>query len=200
MADRQNTTFGPNTSWGLGTANSARNGFPQTDSNIPPASDLWKNYFKNTMRGSTDGPWYDGDNQGRADLGGTVLENSTSRTFLASTSTTPAPPIINDLRINGVNVSSIGKGEPDGGFVPTVASPGEGNGANPFNIPALNGDLTEKLMDNGAGLSLRGSIRDPYGGAGCQVNQDANQIGQESPVYSNAGMYAWSDLFSPRPA
>lgn len=195
MADRQNTTENINTVWSAGSAVSGHKGFSQTENNIPPASELWKNYFKNTMRGSVDGPWYQGDDQGRIDLGGSALTNGTSRTFAEATSTDPGPPKIEDYRINGINVSGLGGGEPDGGFVPTVASPGEGNGANPSFIPELNGAITLALKDNGAG----GNVRSPDGGAACQINQNAAQESAEAPVYSNAGMYAWSDLFSPRP-
>ena len=87
-------------------------------------------------------------------------------------------------------MGSFGRGFPDGGFVPSVASPGEGNGVAANSIPSLNGMLVTKLQSAGAGNSTNGLLLDPVDGSDCQTAQDSRQDGS-SPFY-DSGMNAWS--------
>jgi hypothetical protein len=176
---------------GLGTASPLKKGFQQTAVNVPSPDEVWKNFFGNVMRGSVDGPWYgDGFSE--------ELGDSVSRTFSDPSASGETPPEIKNDNIEGLgNPGTLGAGAPDGGFVPTVASPGAGNSDNPNMIPALNGRLVAKLLDAGAGNNSNGSILSPAAGSTSQTSQDSAQTG-ESPFYS-IGTYAWSDLVSPRP-
>lgn len=182
MADTLPTTENVvSTEYGLGSAHSSRPGFQQTSDNLPASEDVWGEYFNGVMRGDTDG--YSGESLPIAMFSRTFSDNS--------------PPEITLLTIDGDSVGAHGAGSPDGGFVPSPASPGEGNGANASAIPALNGDFAKSLSFEGAGFSQNGSVLNPHEGAGCQENQDAFQSGV-SPNYS-AGTYGWSDGVSPLP-
>ena len=165
------------TSWGTGTSNSARKGFPQTAGALPAASEVWPDYFNNVMRGNTD------------TLGDTTTV-SANRTFSLN-----RPPRITQYTINTTVVGELGGGEPDGGFVPTSASPGEGNGFNYSEIPALDGRLVDILASNGAGLGENGSLRNPHQDSSCQTDHDSAQAGT-SPNYPidspSPGTGAWS--------
>lgn len=182
MADTLPTTENVvSTEYGLGSAHSSRPGFQQTSDNLPASEDVWGEYFNGVMRGDTDG--YSGESLPIAMFSRTFSDNS--------------PPEITLLTIDGDSVGAHGAGSPDGGFVPSPASPGEGNGTNASAIPALNGDFAKSLSFEGAGFSQNGSVLNPHEGAGCQENQDAFQSGV-SPNYS-AGTYGWSAGVSPEP-
>ena len=190
MADSLPTTKGPYTEWGSGTANSSRSGFQQAPAAIPDEGEIWEEYFDNVLRGDQDGPWY-------GHTGTITLTHS--KTFSEASPTGEKPPKIRWDHIDGLGNPGIkGGGFPDGGFVPTVASPGAGNGDNPTTIPVLDGMLVRKLIDAGAGVNSNGSVIAPDEGSTCQTSQDAAQAGKRSPGYE-IGTYAWSDLISPRP-
>ena len=177
MADTLPTTEPFTTTvYGLGTSNSARKGFQQTAGALPAAADVWGDYFDNVMRG-------------RVDTFGDNTTVSANRTFESN-----GPPRITPTHINTTAVGELGDGEPDGGFVPTSASPGEGNGFNYKEIPALNGLLVTKLASNGAGLGENGSLLNPLQGAGCQKDHDSNQTGisPNYPIDNPEGGGAWS--------
>ena len=180
MADTLPTTAPFTTTvYGLGTSNSARVGFPQTAGALPPASEVWGMYFDNVMRGDTD------------TLGDTTTV-SANRTFKSN-----GPPKITSTKIRTTKVGKLGGGEPDGGFVPTSASPGEGNGVNYAAIPELDGLLVKRLASHGAGSGENGSVRNPLEGASCQKDHDSNQTGI-SPNYPiegpEEGTGAWSGV------
>lgn len=189
MADELPTISGPYTEWALGKANSARQSFPQTPSAFPAENDLWQGYFGNVMRGDEDGPWY-------GEAGSTTV--AASKTFNEADEAGEKPPLITTTTIEGLGaVGTLGKGWPDGGFVPSVASPGEGNGADPALIAPMESKFVRKLEDGGAGKNQNGSIISPSLASTAQTDQDAKQIGR-SPTY-DAGLYGWSDLITPRP-
>lgn len=188
MADTLPTTEPFTTTvYGLGTSNSARKGFQQTADALPAAADVWGEYFDNVMRGDTDS------------LSGAPETVKASRTFLDASPTGDAPAIITPTHVGSTNVGALGGGAPDGGFVPTTASPGEGNGTNPFTIPALNGVVVAKLQAIGsatvAGEGENGSCHNPQYSAQCQTKQDSRQTGP-SPNYNlhgpAPGEGAWS--------
>ena len=167
-----------------GQARSSHPGFSQTEDKLPPADKVWNNFFTNVLRGDSDGPWY-----GQAGL--TISLDS--RTFSDPSPTGAEPPNITSTEIDGVTVGTAGAGDPDGGFVPTVASPGEVPGAvnvNYSSIPALNGNAVTILESMGAGTSTNGLILSPADTADCQTAKDGAQTGV-SPFYG-IGMYAWS--------
>ena len=179
MADTLPTTEPFTTTvYGLGTSNSARVGFSQTAGALPAAADVWGEYFNNVMRGDTDS------------LSGVPETVEASRTFLDASPTGDAPPVITPTHVGSTKVGDLGGGAPDGGFVPTTASPGEGNGANPFTIPALKGDVVAALQAIGsatvAGIGENGSCHNPKYSALCQTKQDSRQTGT-SPKYNLHG-------------
>ena len=178
MADTLPTTEPFTTTvYGLGTSNSARNGFQQTAGALPAAADVWGEYFNNVMRG-------------KVDRLGDRTTVSANRTFKSN-----GPPEITSTKIEKTEVGKLGGGEPDGGFVPTSASPGEGNGVNYKTIPELDGLLVKKLASHGAGSGENGSVRNPLEGASCQKDHDSRQTGI-SPNYpiggAEEGSGAWS--------
>jgi len=150
------------TPWGMGKSGSeTRPGFAQTDSSLPASADMWKNYFSNVMRGDTDGPWF---------TEGYTTSLDYSRTYSDESSVGESPPEITYSSIDGVLFT--GKlGNPMGGWQPTIASPGEGNGVNPSALPVM--PMVEiKLSDTtaGRGLGINGSLEDPLAGSQAQAS------------------------------
>lgn len=180
MADTLPTTEPFTTTvYGFGTSNSARKGFQQTAGALPAAADVWGDYFDNVMRGDTD-------------TFGDTTTVSANRTFSSN-----GPPEITSTHIgdtDGTPVGNLGGGEPDGGFVPTSASPGEGNGVKYSEIPELDGLLVEKLVSHGAGSGENGSVRNPQQTSAAQSfhGKIPGGISPNYPIDNTAGGGAWS--------
>ena len=179
----QYTTTNPaseSTGFGLGTSNNSIKGF-QTDQ-VPGPEDLWAQFYVGVLRGSND-----------IVGGGSV---SHSKTFSEVQPTGEKPPKITLEKIDDTLVGSKGAGAPDGGFVPTVASPGEGNAFNADNIPAMGGKVSLGMNTQyGSGTGRNGSVMNPVEGSDKQPDSDAPQ--GTSPNYRmvgvNSSLAAWSD-------
>tara|TARA_Y100001970_G_C13742210_1_gene606814 strand:- start:28 stop:612 length:585 start_codon:yes stop_codon:yes gene_type:complete len=176
------------TDFHAGQARAEHPGFPARSDNLPGEDKVWSAFFTNVLRGSADGPWYDQTFSTQVDY---------SRTFSdGGTGLKEAPPTITATSIAGVNPALEGGGAPDGGFVPTVASPGETAGAinvDYSSIPALGGQLVTKLQTLGAGLGTNGLLLAPKEASDLQSTLDAANSSDTcmSPQYP-AGMTAWS--------
>lgn len=172
------------TEFQAGKARGSHPGFSQAADNMPPETELWNTFFTTVLRGDVDGPWYD-------ESGMTI--NTDSKTFSDASPTGQKPPTITATTVDGTTVGTAGAGAPDGGFVPTIASPGAVPGTvnvDYSSIPALNGEVVLKLQTLGAGLSTNGLVLSPHDGSDCQTSHDSAQTGL-GPFYE-MGMHAWS--------
>ena len=137
------------TDFHAGQARAEHPGFPARSDNLPGEDKVWSAFFTNVLRGSADGPWYDQTFSTQVDY---------SRTFSdGGTGLKEAPPTITATSIAGVNPALEGGGAPDGGFVPTVASPGETAGA--IGIFGLSGCDTHLPKERGLLISGNTSNR-----------------------------------------
>ena len=140
--------------WGLGKSGSGiRPGFSQTSDKLPPADEQWSNYYSNVMRGSDDGPWF---SEGYT----TALDYS--RTYSDPSSIGEKPPEITWSGVDGTTYRG-GEGLPWGGFRPTIASPGSGNGLNPSAISGL--DLSPVDFLGAEATGKNGSLESPSAGS-----------------------------------
>lgn len=177
----QYTTKNPESgvSFDLGSSKSSHKGFQ--DGELPDADKLWKEYYTHVMRGDQD---FDGT---------TVAAN---RTFSAMGQDGQKPPVITAYKIGSTKVGDEGAGSPDGGFVPTTASPSDGS-TNASAIPALNGAVVTRLGTTGAGSQDNGLLLSPLKGSKCQMGQGWNPSAPEHPTYSMVGtnltLGGWSD-------
>ena len=100
------------------------------------------------------------------------------------------PPHIDENTIDA-NPQNGGAGDPFGGMMPTIASPGEGNGTNPSAIPSIPPSV-QKTGHSGE----FGSHMAPLQGSLKQEGQSNGGAGK-SPTYNIAGanssLAAWSD-------
>ena len=165
----QYTTENPDRgeSFSLGEAKPEHSGFASNQ--LPNASDLWKQYYDNVLRGN---------------------ESGEQMTFSAADLTNRKPPHIDEQRIDGNPQNGKG-GIPFGGMMPTIASPGEGNGTNPSALPLIP-PTVEKTGNNGE----FGSRMAPLAGSLKQVGQSNGGAGPH-PSYKMVGtnkvLAAWSD-------
>ena len=157
-----------------GVAKAEHSGFQQGQ--LPDSDAIWNQYYQKVLRGERD-------------IDGSIV--GASRTFTANN-----PPLITSKTIGPKEQGLLGKGAPDGGFVPTTASPGEGNGANPTNIPAMNGLLNHRLNILGAGSGRNGSCVNPEHASNRQLAQAANATSSPSykmPGKDGSSLSGWSE-------
>ena len=157
-----------------GVAKAEHAGFQQGQ--LPDSDEIWNQYYQKVLRGERD-------------IDGSVV--GASRSFSANN-----PPTITPKTIGSTEQGPLGKGAPDGGFVPTAASPGEGKGSNPANIPAMNNLLSSKLALRGAGKGRNGDCINPAHSANRQHALGANS--SSSPSYKMPGkdgssLSGWSE-------
>jgi len=157
-----------------GVAKAEHSGFQKNQ--LPDSDKIWNQYYQEVLRGERD-------------LDGSIV--GASRSFNANN-----PPLITPKTIGPVEQGLLGGGAPDGGFVPTTASPGEGNGSNPKNIPAMKGLLNAKLVTQGAASGRNGSVQNPSQASNRQHALGANA--SSSPSYKMPGkdgssLSGWSE-------
>jgi hypothetical protein len=134
------------TSFTTGQANATHAGFSQTSTELPDSETIWSEYFNNVMRGSTD-------------IDGTAVD--ASKTFSDADSTGDGPPsIVLYSPTSWPHGSTPGAaGNPAGGFVPAVGSPGVGGDASTIRkVPGF----IRKMHALGHGTNRNGSCDNPY--------------------------------------
>ena len=168
MPSKSQTTTKPSvvTSFTTGQANAAHAGFSQTSTELPDSETIWSEYFNNVMRGSTD-------------IDGTAVD--ASKTFSDSDSTGDGPPsIVLYSPTSWPDGSTPGAaGNPAGGFVPAVGSPGVGGDVT--TISKVTGFI-EKMHIIGHGTNRNGSCDNPYDTTLRQPSE-SSVAGTTSPSY-----------------